>query len=243
MLHPFGHGRHIMNDIAAALIEAGAMLIRLDADLLAIVGLSLFVTLSAVVIACAIGFPLAAALAIARFPGRRFIIALVNALMGIPPVVVGLIVYLMLSRAGPFGILDLLFTPTAMIIAQTIIIVPIVTSIAQQAIETLWLRYHDLFVSLNAPNVWRIKLLLVGARMSLATAALAGFGRAIGEVGAIMIVGGNIEHVTRMLTTAIALETSRGDFAMALALGIILVAMAIVVSISTHYLLRAGRHG
>ena len=163
--------------------------------------------------------------------------------MGLPPVVVGLIVYLLLSRSGPFGVFGLLFTPTAMIIAQVIIVTPLIASIAHQALRDLWADYHDLLISLNTTKVQRVKTLVWDARRSLLTATLAGFGRAIGEVGAIMIVGGNIDQATRVLTTAIALETSKGNFALALGLGFILIGLAIVVNLAMHWLSKTERGG
>lgn len=223
-----------MGEITQGLLSAFGLIVSLDADLLEIVGRSLRVTLTAVVIASLIGLPLGAWLALNRFAGRRTIIALVNALMGLPPVVVGLIVYLLLSRAGPLGVLGLLFTPTAMIVAQTIIITPLIASIAHQAIRDLWAEYHDLLIALNTTRWQRLKTLLWDARRSLLTASLAGFGRAIGEVGAVMIVGGNIDHATRVLTTAIALETGKGNFALALGLGFVLIALAVVVNLLIH---------
>jgi len=158
-------------------------------------------------------------------------------------VVVGLLVYVVLSRSGPLGVLGVLFTPTAMIIAQTIIIVPLITSIAHQSIRDLWQEYHDLLISMNVTQSQKIRTLLWDCRRALLTAALAGFGRAIGEVGAIMIVGGNIDHATRVLTTAIALETGKGDFALALALGFVLIGMAVVVNLSIHWLGQTEREG
>lgn len=217
---------------------AARLTIALDPELVAITTRSLFVTLTATVIASVIGLPLGAWLAITRFAGRRYVIAVLNALMGLPPVVVGLIVYLLLSRAGPFGVLGLLFTPTAMIIAQVVIITPLVASIAHQAMRELWADYHDLLISLHASRWQRIATLVWDGRRALLTAQLAGFGRGIGEVGAIMIVGGNIDNVTRVLTTAIALETGRGDFALALALGFILIGLAIAVNLGIHILSR-----
>ena len=163
--------------------------------------------------------------------------------MGIPPVVVGLIVYILLSRSGPFGVFGLLFTPTAMIIAQVIIATPLIASISHQAIRDLWAEYHDLLISLHASKRQRIKTLIWDGRRSLITATLAGFGRAIGEVGAIMIVGGNIENATRVLTTAIALETSKGDFALALSLGFVLIGLAIAVNLMIHTLSKTEREG
>ena len=203
--------------------------------------LSLQVTLTATVLASFIGMPFGAWLALSRFKARRWVIATLNALMGIPPVVVGLIVYVMLSRSGPFGVLNLLFTPTAMIIAQVIIILPLIASLAHQACRELWAEYHDLLISLGSKKVQRIKVLLWDGRRALLTAALAGFGRAIGEVGAIMIVGGNIDHVTRVLTTSIALETSKGNLSFALALGGVLIVLSLAVNFGVHGLSRTER--
>ncbi|MEM8651619.1 MAG: ABC transporter permease [Pseudomonadota bacterium] len=230
-----------MSDITNGLWQALLLIIGLDADLIEIVVLSLQVTITAVVIASIIAMPLGSWLAVNRFRYRRMTIAILNALMGLPPVVVGLIVYILLSRSGPFGVLGLLFTPTAMIIAQVIIITPLIASIAHQAIRDLWAEYHDLLISLNASKGQRIFTLIKDARRSLLTAALAGFGRAIGEVGAIMIVGGNIDHVTRVLTTTIALETGKGDFAFALALGFILIFLAIIVNLAIHFVSKTER--
>ena len=203
--------------------------------------LSLQVTLTATVLASLVGMPFGAWLALSRFKARRWVIATLNALMGIPPVVVGLIVYVMLSRSGPFGVLNLLFTPTAMIIAQVIIILPLIASLAHQACRELWAEYHDLLISLGSKKVQRIKVLLWDGRRALLTAALAGFGRAIGEVGAIMIVGGNIDHVTRVLTTSIALETSKGNLSFALALGGVLIVLSLAVNFAAHGLSRTER--
>ena len=223
-----------MGDISEGMQQAFSLILSFDPELFEIIFLSLKVTVSAVLIASLIGMPLGAWIAVTRFRYRRFAISILNALMGLPPVGVGLVVYILLSRSGPFGVLGLLFTPTAMIIAQVIIITPLIASITHQAIRELWAEYHDLLISLNTTKWQRIRTLLSDSRRSLITAALAGFGRAIGEVGAIMIVGGNIDHVTRVLTTAIALETGKGDFAFALALGFILIALSIVVSILIH---------
>ena len=230
-----------MSDIVEGMLSAFRLIFSLDPDLFEIILLSLKVTLTAVIIASIIGMPMGAWLAINRFRFRRLTIAILNALMGLPPVVVGLIVYIMLSRSGPFGVLNLLFTPTAMIIAQVIIITPLIASISHQAIRDLWAEYHDLLISLNTTKKQRIFTLIKDARRSLLTASLAGFGRAIGEVGAIMIVGGNIDHVTRVLTTAIALETGKGDFAFALALGFILIALAIIVNLAIHSISKTER--
>ncbi len=225
-----------MTDLLDGMVRAFWLVVTLDRDLVEITLRSLRVTLTALAIAAVIALPLAALLSVRRFRLRRTTIAVLNALMGLPPVVVGLIVYVFLSRSGPFGVFGLLFTPTAMIIAQVIIIVPLVASIAHQSLRELWSDYHDLLISMNASQVQRVKALLWDGRRALLTAALAGFGRAIGEVGAIMVVGGNIDHVTRVLTTAIALETGKGDFAMALGLGFVLIAMAIAVNLAIHWL-------
>lgn len=225
-----------MNEIWQGLAAGARLVATLDADLVEIAARSLQVTLSAVAIAAALALPLGAWLAVSRFRWRRHVIACLNALMGLPPVVVGLVVYLLLSRAGPFGVLDLLFTPAAMIIAQVIIIAPLIASIAHQTLRELWAEYRDLLISLNASRRQRIAALLWDGRRALLTAALAGFGRGIGEVGAIMIVGGNIDHATRVMTTAIALETSKGDFAMALGLGFVLIALSVAVNLAIHSL-------
>ncbi len=229
-----GEYRVAMNDIIQGIHSALWLVISADSDLLEIMLLSLRVTFTTVIIASLIGMPLGAWLAVKRFRFRRATIAVLNALMGLPPVVVGLVVYILLSRSGPFGVLGLLFTPTAMIIAQIIIVTPLIASIAHQALRDLWAEYHDLLISLNASKRQRMKTLIWDCRRSLLTAALAGFGRAIGEVGAVMIVGGNIDHVTRVMTTAIALETGKGDFALALALGLILITLAIIVNLVIH---------
>jgi len=232
-----------MVDLQDGLVQAFWLVVTLDAELFDIALRSLRITLSALVIASLIAMPLAALLAVRRFRWRRTVIAVMNALMGLPPVVVGLIVYILLSRSGPLGALGLLFTPAAMIIAQVVIIVPLIASIAHQSLRDLWQEYHDLLISMNVTQTQKIKTLLWDARRALLTAALAGFGRAIGEVGAIMIVGGNIDNVTRVLTTAIALETGKGDFALALALGFILIALALIVNLSIHWLGRTEREG
>ena len=206
------------------------LILQGDAELWAIVALSLRVSLSAVVIAACIAMPLGAALAISRFPGRGAVVIFLNALMGLPPVVVGLMVYLMLSNAGPLGVLQLLYTPTAMIVAQVILVTPIIAAITRQTIEGLNAEYSEQLQSLNVSNTRRIATLLFDARYALVTAFLAGFGRAIAEVGAVIIVGGNINHVTRTMTTTIALETSKGNLALALALGTILILLAVLVN-------------
>ena len=219
-----------MNEIGVAFVAAFALVAGFDKDLAEIVGLSLVVSLSAVFIAAVIGLPLGAATALFRFPGRKVIVVVLNAFMGLPPVVVGLIVYLLLSRAGPFGVLGLLFTPTAMIIAQVILVAPIIASLTRQVMEDLWREYEEQMRSLGAGPVRSLTALLWEGRFSLFTAILAGFGRASAEVGAVMIVGGNIDHATRVMTTAIALEVSRGDLALALGLGLILLALSTCVN-------------
>jgi len=227
-----------MSDLWQGISQAFWLIVSLDGDFLEISARSLMVTCSALVIAVVIALPLAAMLCVCNFRGRGWVIAVLNALMGLPPVAVGLVVYMLLSRAGPFGVLGLLYTPMAMIIAQVVIIVPLIASVALQSMRDLWDEYHDFLVSVNATPQQQIGTLLWDARQSLITATLAGFGRGIGEVGAIMIVGGNIDHVTRVLTTAIALETSKGNFAYAMALGIVLIALALSVNLIIH---RLGR--
>lgn len=217
-------------DAGGAFSTAFQLIVSGDPALMQIVSLSLRVTLTAVVIACLIGLPLGAALAMARFPGRGAVIVVFNALMGLPPVVAGLIVYLMLSRAGPFGFLALLFTPTAMIIAQTVLITPIIVSLTRVVIEDLWAEYEEQLRSLGSSAIRAIPTLLWDGRFSLVTVILAGVGRAMAEVGAVLIVGGNIAGHTRTMTTAIALETARGDLALALGLGIILLALTLILS-------------
>ena len=230
-----------MTDLLAGLGAAFGLLATGDRDLLQITFLSLRVSVGATLVASAFGLPLGAWLANNRFAGRRMVIATLNALMGLPPVVVGLMVYVVFSRSGPLGVMGLLFTPTVMVVAQVIIITPLIASIAHQAIRELWADYHDLLISLNTTRWQRIKALLWDGRRALMTAALAGFGRAVGEVGAVMVVGGNIDHATRVLTTAIALETGKGNFAMALALGIVLIVLALTVNVAVHGLSRTER--
>ncbi len=219
-----------MQDFGAAFSQAFALILSGDADLMEIIALSLRVTIAAVAIACAIGLPLGAVLAVGRFPGRTAATVFINALMGLPPVVVGLGVYLLLSSAGPLGVLQLLYTPTAMIIAQTILVTPIVAALTRQVIEDLHGEYDELLRAMGAERLNVVATLLWDARYSLLTAALAGLGRALAEVGAVIIVGGNINHVTRVMTTTIALETSKGNLSLALGLGIILVGLSIVVN-------------
>ena len=219
-----------MDGFWGALARAVGLILAWDADLIEIIGLSLRVTLSAVAIACVIGLPLGAAVGAFRFPGRGAAAVALNALMGLPPVVVGLLVYLMLSAAGPLGPLGLLYTPTAMIVAQTVLVAPIVAALARQTVEDLDREYAEQFASLGVGPLARLSALLWDARYALLTVALAGFGRAVAEVGAVMIVGGNINHATRVMTTAIALETSKGNLELALALGVVLVTIAVVVT-------------
>ena len=223
-----------MQDFSAAFSLAFSLIVGADADLIEIIGLSLRVSLSAVLLAALIGFPLGAALAVARFPGRQALAVILNALMGLPPVVVGLLVYMALSRAGPFGWLNLLYTPGAMIIAQTLLVTPIIAALARQVIEDLHKEYDEQFRSLCIPTHRAVTALTWDARYSLLTVTLAGFGRAIAEVGAVIIVGGNIDHLTRVMTTAIALETSKGNLALALALGFILLVLALSVNAAVY---------
>lgn len=230
-----------MNEIAVALGEAGRLIAGLDSKLAEIVLLSVRVSLTAVVLASILGLPLGAAIAVGRFPGRQPLIVVLNALMGLPPVVVGLVVYLMLSRAGPLGELGILFTPAAMIVAQTILILPIIAALARQAIEDAWHEYREQLRSLGAGPVTSALTLLWDTRFTLVTTILAGFGRAAAEVGAVIIVGGNIDGVTRVMTTAIALETSKGDLPLALALGMILIALVLVLNAAAYWVKEAAQ--
>ena len=219
-----------MESFSEAFASALQLILSADPMLWGIVGLSLQVSLTAVFFAALIGIPLGALLAIKKFWGRPVLIVLVNALMGLPPVVVGLCVYLMLSKSGPLGILGLLYTPTAMIIAQTLLIAPIIAALSRTILKTLYEEYRDQFASFRLSQFQTVNTLLWEARFMLLTALLAGFGRAIAEVGAVMIVGGNISHYTRVMTTSIALETSKGNLSLALALGVILILLAILVN-------------
>jgi tungstate transport system permease protein len=219
-----------MLDLQAAFVKAFSLIIHFDESLAEIVLLSLQVSLTAVLLASLLGLPLGAALALARFPGRRFAVVLLNALMGLPPVVVGLLVYLLLSRSGPLGTWGLLFTPPAMIIAQCILVTPIVAALTRQVVEDLWEELQEQLRSLGVSPRRAMWTLLWEGRFSLLTAILAGLGRSIAEVGAVIIVGGNIAHVTRTMTTAIALETSKGDLPLALGLGIILIVLATLIN-------------
>jgi tungstate transport system permease protein len=229
-----------MSDIAHAVAIAVGLIVGLDEDLFRIVALSLSVSLTAVVVASLVGVPLGAALAVFRFRGRQAVIVLCNALLGLPPVVVGLVVYLLLSRAGPLGMLGLLFTPGAMVVAQAILVAPIVTVLVQRAVAEPWAAYGDALLVDGVSRLRAVPELLAMNRAGLVTAFLAGFGRAIAEVGAIIIVGGNIAGVTRTMTTAIALETSKGNLPLALGLGIILIALSIAVSACAFLLARRG---
>ena len=231
-----------MLDLSQAFASALWQIVTLDPQLLQIIALSLKVTLTAVAIATLLGFAVGGVLAVYRFPGRGAVAALLNALMGLPPVVAGLIVYLLLSNAGPLGVLQLLYTPAAMIIAQVILITPIVAALTRQTCEDLLEEYRDQLRSLGASSAEMVTTLLWDGRYRLITAVLAGGGRAIAEVGAVMIVGGNIDHVTRTMTTAIALETSKGNIALALALGMILLAIALVVNAALMGIRRLANH-
>ena len=222
-----------MNDFSNAIAVAWELVIGLDADLVEIVVLSLEISLSAVLIATLVALPLGAAVAVFRFPGRGACIVLLNALMGLPPVAVGLFIYLLLSRAGPLGEHCLLYTPAAMVIAQTVLVVPIIAALAQQILSELYGEYEEQLRSLGVSSVRAIPTLLWDGRFSLLIAVLAGFGRASAEVGAVIIVGGNINHLTRVMTTTITLETSKGNLAMALGLGLILVLIVILVNALT----------
>ncbi len=219
-----------MSDSITAFGRAWTLIAAADATLIEIILLTLRVSVSAVAVAAAAGLPLGGALALYRFPGRQAVVVALNALMGLPPVVVGLAVYLLLSRSGPLAPLGLLFTPAAMIIAQIVLVTPIVAALTRQVIEDLWEEYGEQLRSLGAGPGRAVFTLLRDARNSLLTAVLAGFGRAVAEVGAVLIVGGNIAHVTRVMTTAIALETSKGDLALALGLGLILIALSVGVN-------------
>ncbi|WP_424830835.1 ABC transporter permease [Ruegeria sp.] len=233
-----------MQGFASEFSSALALILNGDAELWAIVLLSLKVSIFAVLISAVIGMPVGAALAVARFPGRRILIVLMNALMGLPPVVVGLLVYLMLSRSGPLGVLELLYTPAAMIIAQVVLVTPIIAALTRQVVEILAEEYAEQLRSLGVSRLASVPVLLWDARLALVTALLAGFGRAIAEVGAVIIVGGNINHVTRVMTTTIALETSKGNLALALALGAILIGIAVAVNAMVSTLsLRAEQEG
>lgn len=219
-----------MQDFAEAFLLAFRQIAGLDPDLLEIIGLSLRVSLAATLVSCLVGLPIGALVAISRFPGRAGVIIIMNALMGLPPVVVGLFVYLNLSRAGPLGWLGLLYTPAAMVIAQSILISPIVAALSRQVLEDLFNEYREQFASFALSRLAQVRAILWDGRYSLITVALAAFGRSAAEVGAVIIVGGNIEHLTRVMTTAIALETSKGDLPLAMALGMVLLILALGVN-------------
>ena len=221
-------------------VSALQLVLAGDPALFAIVRLSLIVSLSAVLLAALLGVPLGAALALTRFPGRQAVIVVLNALMGLPPVVVGLAVFLALSRSGPLGSWGLLFTPKAMIVAQTVLVTPIIAALTRQTIEDLWVEYQAELTAMNVGPLRRVCTLIWDARFSLVTALLAGFGRAAAEVGAIIIVGGNIDGFTRTMTTAIALETSKGDLPLAVGLGIILIVIVIIINALAWAIRRTG---
>ena len=225
-----------MGDFGRELGAALQLILTGDPTLWSVVGLSLYVSITAVIIAAVIGLPLGACLAVFKFPGHRFLRIFIDALMGLPPVVVGLLVYLLLSRSGPLGVLNLLYSPTAMIIAQVILVTPIVAALTRQAVADLAVEYAEQLASFGLSPRQTVPTLLWDSRHALMTAVLAGFGRAIAEVGAVMIVGGNIAHVTRVMTTTIALETSKGNLALALALGVVLLLLAMTVTATVSFL-------
>ena len=223
-----------MHDILSSFALALSLIAGGDAQLWRIVALSLEVSLASAVFACALGLPLGGLVAVGEFPGRRAVIVALNALLGLPSVVVGLVVYLLLSRAGPLGSLGILFTPRAIVLAQTLLVLPIVAALARQFVEDAWHEYREQLTSLGVSAVRAVPTLLWDLRYSLLTVVLAGFGRAASEVGAVMIVGGNIDGVTRVMTTAIALETSKGDLPLALGLGVILLSMVLALNAAAY---------
>jgi len=234
-----------MNDIAASLRLAGRLIVGGDEELWSIVALSLEVSLASAILGCALGLPAGAFVAIRAFRGRRAVVVTLNALLGLPSVVVGLVVYLLLSRAGPLGSLGILFTPKAIVVAQTFLVLPIVTALSRQFVEDAWQEYREQFLSLGVSLARSVRTLLWDLRYSLITVVLAAFGRAASEVGAVMVVGGNIDGVTRVMTTAIALETSKGDLPLALGLGVILILVVLAIN-AVAYAVRewsAKRHG
>lgn len=230
-----------MNSLSLAFGQAFELIVHADAELLHIVALSLSVSLSATGIASFFGLLLGAAIGVGRFPGRRGVLVMLNALMGLPPVVAGLVIYLLLSRAGPLGSLGILFTPAAMVFAQTVLITPIVAALSRQVIEDAWNEYREQLKSFGAGNVRAALTLLWDSRYSLMIVVLAGFGRAAAEVGAVMIVGGNIAGVTRVMTTTIALETSKGDLPLALGLGIVLMTLVITLNALAYFIKEAAQ--
>lgn len=227
-------------DVASAFQSAFSLILNADPQFLEIVALSLRVTLTAIMLAAAIGLPLGAMLAITRFPGRSALIVFVNGLMGLPPVVAGLVVFLVLSRSGPLGALGWLFTPKAMIVAQTLLILPIVIALTRGTVEELWNEYREHLTSLGLTGRRAIPTLLWDGRFALVTGLLAGFGRASAEVGAVLIVGGNIAGYTRTMTTAIALETSKGDLPLALGLGLVLITLTLLINAAAYGASRIG---
>ena len=234
-----------MAEIFASLGLAFRLVAEADAEFVRIVGLSLVVSLASAVLACAVGLPLGAVVAVARFPGRRAAIVVMNALLGLPSVVVGLLVYLLFSRAGPLGDLGILFTPPAIVIAQTLLVIPMVAALSRQTVEDAWNDYREQLTSLNVRPARAVATLLWDTRLSLFTVALAGLGRAFSEVGAVMIVGGNVDGVTRVMTTAIALKTAEGELPLALALGVVLLAIVLGLNAAAYALREwsAVRHG
>lgn len=230
-----------MDDLWAAFQAAAALVTSGNEDFLRIVGLSLRVTLQAVLIAAVVGMPLGALLAVTRFPGRGAVVVVFNALMGLPPVVAGLLVYLMLSRSGPLGPLGMMFTPGAMVVAQTVLVLPIVLSLTRQVVEGLWEEYADHLRSLGAGKLQAVPTLLWDGRYALLTALLAGFGRASAEVGAVLIVGGNIAGLTRTMTTAISLETGKGNLPLALGLGVVLLGLTLAINAAAYAVGHAAR--
>src|SRR5450631_269228 len=223
-----------MHDILSSFALALSLIAGGDAELWRIVALSLEVSLASALFACALGLPLGGLVAVREFPGRRVVIVALNALLGLPSVVVGLVVYLLLSRAGPLGSLGILFTPRAIVLAQTLLVLPIVAALARQFVEDAWREYREQLTSLGVSAVRAVPTLLWDLRYSLLTVVLAGFGRAASEVGAVMIVGGNIDGVTRVMTTAIALETSKGDLPLALGLGLVLLTIVLVLNAAAY---------
>jgi len=223
-----------VNSLAEAAVQALGLVVSADPKLFEIVLLSLEISVSSVTMSCLIGLPIGAAIAVNEFRGKRPVVIVLNGLMGLPPVVVGLFVYLMLSRAGPLGHFGILFTPTAMVIAQTILIAPLLAALSRQVVEDAWVEYREQLLSLGATKLGTAMTLLWDLRYTLVTIVLAGFGRAAAEVGAVIIVGGNIDGVTRVMTTAIALETSKGDLPLALGLGFILLTIVIVLNAGAH---------
>ena len=230
-----------MNTLAEAAAQAVALVLAGDPNLVGIVALSLQVSLASVTMSCLIGLPLGAAIAVNEFPGKRLAVVALNALMGLPPVVVGLFVYLMLSRAGPLGALGILFTPAAMVLAQTILIAPLMAALSRQVVADAWLEYRDQLRSLGETRLGAAMTLLWDLRFTLVTLVMAGFGRAAAEVGAVIIVGGNIDGVTRVMTTTIALETSKGDLPLALGLGFILLAIVLALNAGAHLVREAAQ--